>query len=531
MNSALGFWDLYKSSDSGKKVIETFDVIPVLEALEKKELTEGMLYNWLKDIFVFARSKAPELYPKSYKVNYTERFAAEVMAALNNIHGDLSMFDSEIPSRESFEKFVDSLYLSYTNKEGKEIVYVRQNKYREKSSYMQVISMALYFQSPFFLPMLLYGRFDIIQSSCARLGIVMPVLPHMSQYRDFLLYYYDLCKSIYDWRIEQELNEAEMCACLYDYAPRYNVASNKETELPNPTNIWFVGADKGDFKTIDNLEDPTPHIFLCNDRVLKGDIAVLYCRTPRKYIHSIWRANCDGIFNPFDNYTTRTFLVNGIRVPEITLDELHTHPYFKEKPYVRKNLQGIGRIEIPADDYDVLLDWIEQKGGDKSVLPKLYEGTWEDTFEIKLEHDVETQIVEKFLKDLGYEGKKIDWDTQVKYKKGRGQSEIPDYVVLPQGEELHIHSPLIIEVKKHMKTSKLRAENFSQAYSYARSIFAKYLAICDKVRFILYERNEEGCYDQSHPIFDEQWAKIYKDPATFAEIKKLIGKSVLAKKS
>ena len=61
--------------------------------------------------------------------------------------------------------------------------------------------------------------------------------------------------------IEQDLNDAEMCACLYDYAPRFVAATEGNTELPKPTNVWFVGADKGDFETIDNIEDPTPHFW------------------------------------------------------------------------------------------------------------------------------------------------------------------------------------------------------------------------------------------------------------------------------
>lgn len=528
MNSSLAFWDMYKKSEDGKRVIDIFDIAPIFASAENGKISYQAIYNWAVGVYDFANEKEPELFPKSYKTDFPDGYAKEVVAALaGDLKDDAGLFDEDKPSREMFEKFIDSFYLSFVDEKGKEVVYTHADKYREKSSDMHVLSMALYFHNPFFIPILYYARFDIIQSCCSRLGIELPILPKLSQYRDYLLYYYDLCSAIDSWRKEQGMDDVEICACLYDYAPRFISAEQSKSELPKPTNVWFVGADKDDFETIDNFEDPTPHLWQCNDRVLRGDIVVVYCRTPRSFIHSIWRANCDGLFNPFDNYTTRTFLVDGIRVPDITIKELHSHPYFKEIGIVKKNLRGIGRTELSATDYEQLLKWIGEKGGNVEVLPKLYEGTWKEWDDITNEHSVELHL-EKFLEDIGYD--KCDWKTQVKYKKGRGESEIPDYCILPEGEEFHKHCPLMIEVKEHMKTSKLRAENFSQAYSYARSVFARYLGICDKIRLIIYERNSEGCYDQINPIFDEQWAKIYQDTETFVRIKKLIGKSALQHK-
>lgn len=529
MNTALGFWDMYKASDEGKKVIDLFDLTLLFDAMGDKTISDEkydeLFFNWAKGVYDFANGKTPELFPKSYKTDFADEYANAVIDLIYDLKEDTGIFDEENPSRETFERFADTYYLSYPKEDGEEVVYLRAGDFREKSSSVHILSMALYFWKSLFVPMLYYGRFDIIQSSCARLGIVLPSLPRTNHYKEYLMYYYDICVAIKAWREEHGLNDAEMCACLYDYAPRFVAATQEKADLPKPTNVWFVGADKGDFETIDNIDDPTPHIWQCSDRVLRGDIVVVYCRTPRSYIHSIWRANCDGLFNPFDNYTTRTLLVNGIKIPEITHKELREHPYFSNVPIVRKNLQGIGRTELTANDYDELLKWIGEKGGEVESLPKLYDGSRQVRSDIKLEKDVEEKILIPILEDLGYV--KGDWVRQLKYKKGRGISEIPDFVLLPEGEELHVHSPLMIEAKLHMKTSKERAENFSQAYSYARSIFARYLGICDKIRLVLFERNAEGCYDQSRPVFDEQWAVILNDTPTFSRLAKLIGKSVL----
>ena len=525
MNSALGFWEMYKNSPEGKKVIDIFDLASILNATDKNELTNEMFFNWAKGVYAFASEKAPELFPKTYKIDFTANFANGALGMIWDLKDDSGILNEEVPTRETFERFVDTYYLSYNKDNGEEEVYLRVDDYREKSSSVHILSLALYFWNPFFVPMLYYGRFDLVQSSCARLGIELPVLPHTNHYREYLMYYYDVCEAIDAWAAEHNINDAEMCACLYDYAPKLIGKEENAAGLPKPTNIWFVGADKDDFDTIDNISDSTPHLWQCSERVLRGDIVAVYCRTPRSYIHSIWRAACDGMFNPFDNYTTRTLLVNGIRIPEISHKELREHPYFSNVPIVRKNLQGIGRTELTATDYDELLKWIGEKGGDVDALPKLYDGSRQVRSDIKLEKDVEEKILIPVLEELGYV--KGDWVRQLKYKKGRGTSEIPDFVLLPEGEELHVHSPLMIEVKLHMKTSKERAENFSQAYSYARTVYAKYLGICDKIRLVLFERNTEGCYDQAHPIFDEQWAVILNDNPTFSRLAKLIGKPVL----
>ena len=89
-------------------------------------------------------------------------------------------------------------------------------------------------------------------------------------------------------------------------------------------------------------------IWACNERTRRGDIVVLYCTSPRSYIHSIWRSNSGGIFNPFDYYHCRTTVCDGILTPHITFKDLKDDEYMSQVPIVRRNLQGINGIELTA---------------------------------------------------------------------------------------------------------------------------------------------------------------------------------------
>ena len=111
--------------------------------------------------------------------------------------------------------------------------------------------------------------------------------------------------------------------------------TSTSSELPKPTNVWLTGAGGGDFTFLDSLgENPNGNdqqIWACNERTRRGDIIVLYCTSPRSYIHSIWRSNSGGIFNPFDYYHCRTTVCDGILTPHITFKDLKNDEYSIDK--------------------------------------------------------------------------------------------------------------------------------------------------------------------------------------------------------
>ena len=102
-------------------------------------------------------------------------------------------------------------------------------------------------------PILNPMRFDIFQRNCNLIGIELPDIPRTKNYREFLIYYFDVCDALVDFAKDNYLSKAEICACIYDFATMLSDEKRNE-ELPEPTNIWFTGAKgKNQFIYLDNL--------------------------------------------------------------------------------------------------------------------------------------------------------------------------------------------------------------------------------------------------------------------------------------
>ena len=443
-------------------------------------------------------------------------------------------------NRETFEKFVtDFNVLDYNFDNDDQIVFsteekgvlLASNNFRDKLGWLQIISLILYYEFEQFKPMLLQRRFDIIERNCGALGIELPIPPRTKDYKEYLLYYYDICTAWKEFQDENGLSDAETCACIYDYAGML-YDDTKVTELPKPINVWITGAGKGDFQFLDSLGqdsgDNVESIWACNERTKRGDIIVIYCTSPRSYIHSIWRAQSGGIFNPFDYYHCRTTVCDGILTPQITFNELKADSYTSQVPIVRRNLQGVNGIELSAKDYRELLRLIADKGGNVSEYPKLFEGKEVDFGTITLEKDVEEKILIPSLERLGYS--QNDWTRQLSIKAGRKEKAIPDFVFFPKGDKHFESAPLLIEAKLDFSSVTEYIKAYNQGWSYARLLRSTIWGICDKERLVLYELDANGVSDRSKPIFEDHWASIFADEEVGARLNHLIGREAIAGK-
>ena len=413
MNKQL--WNLYKDSEQGKKCIELFNP-------EKEDIVQAGL-----DILKYSVNWGGDMVDDEF-IDHLDGF---MWLWGNNL--SQRDFIPEEWTRESFSKMVEEFdILQPKINEKQELEYtedgvlvfledsylLKKNQYRDKAASVELFSLLLFYSFKVFKPMLLPRRFDIIQKNCDALGIEMPDIPRTKDYKAYLTYYFDICKKWNEFQQENDLSDAELCACIYDFA---NMLHEKPAtvELPKPTNVWLTGASgKGDFAFLDSLGkdagDNAESIWACNERTRRGDIIVLYCTSPRSYIHSIWRSNSGGIFNPFDYYHCRTTVCDGVLIPPITFNELKSDEYMSQVPIVRRNLQGINGIELSAKDYSELMRMIQEKEGDITSLPQLFEGSEADFGEIKLEKDVEENILIPMLKKLGYV--ETDWTRQLSLK-------------------------------------------------------------------------------------------------------------------
>lgn len=526
MNRQL--WDMYKESHRGRTCIELFNP-------EKENIVDAAF-----EILKYSTSWGADPIEDDF---------------INELQGDFLIwymnfeergFFPQKWSKDSFMIFAENYDILYPKlrengevmlSEDNHVVFeegayaIKSNEYRVKAAKTLWLSLFLYYHFDDFQPILLPTRFDIIQRNCDALGIDLPAIPRTNDYKLYLSYFYDICESWNSFQKDNDLTDAELCACIYDFAsmlllPEESTNSN----LPMPTNVWLTGASgKGDFAFLDTLGveagDNKENIWACNERTKRGDIIVLYCTSPRSYIHSIWRSNSGGIFNPFDYYHCRTTICNGILTSHITFNDLKNDEYMSQIPIVRKNLQGINGVELTALDYSELLRLIEQKGGDISALPKLYEAEDVDFGEIKLEKDVEEKILIPMLRKLGYG--EADWTRQLSRKTGRGTRAIPDFVFFAKGNKHFETAPFVIEAKLDMSLMRNRINDFEQALSYASMLHSSLMGLCDKERLIIYRVDSTGSADRNAPIFEEHWASIYKDDKVGAKLNQLIGREVV----
>jgi hypothetical protein len=301
---------------------------------------------------------------------------------------------------------------------------------------------------------------------------------------------------------------------------------NIEADLPEPTNIWFTGGSKEDYETF--LKEPkqgAKSVWTCNENTKRGDIIVMYVRTPYSCIQSIWRADIDGVYTPFNYYNSRTRVTNGIVTPHITINELKADSYFSQLPIVRKNLQGVNGVQFSATDYKELQRLLKEKGFDVSVLPQLYHPDLELVGQLKTEKDVEEKLLIPLLNKLGYS--ETDWTRQLSQKAGRKEKAIPDFVFLPKGEIHFQNAPMIIEAKYDMSSNIERTKSYNQALSYARLMKSSVFGICDKDRLIVY-KEKNGYFDRFKPVFEKHWQSI-NDAETFRQLKLLMGKEMIEK--
>ena len=520
MNTKM--WNLYKNSEEGKKVIDLFTWNMMDNLFKLRMLVEYATKNW-KSIM--------------YRDSCTEyEFFQEIFALQ-----DYGLFGDNV-SREQFAEFINvfelrtpivdedgNITLSLQDKD----CYLKKTDYRIKAAEIPFLSLFLFFnedhginESGFFKPMLLPTRHDIFQRNCNALGIELPPIPHAKDYREYCLHYYDLCVAINVFQKEYHLTDAETCACLYGFAPIL-VNDEVSSDLPAPTNVWLTGASGvDDFHFLDAVcngeeqTDPTS-IWACNERTRRGDLVIIYCLRPRSYFHSIWRAKIRGIFNPFDYYHCRTNVCDGIKIPNITYNELKEDEYFSKHPLVRRNLQGLNGVELSAKDYAEFLRIIEEKGGDLSVLPKLYEGSAVNFGVVNVEKDVEEKILIPFLRKLGY--KENDWTRQLSLKAGRNTKAIPDFVFFAQGEKHFENAPMVIEAKYDMSSMIDLQKAYTQSLSYARMLQAKLFGICDKERLIIYKIDNSGVGNINSPVYENHWGSIYADDVEGAKLKQIIG--------
>ncbi|MFN4363585.1 hypothetical protein [Epilithonimonas caeni] len=509
-------WNLYKNSEKGSQTIELFTFNKESSNLEVRAKEIFQRYNeYLGGI------------------DTEENFLDICFLVIDSIIADgLHNNDTE-NSSEYFTKLIDNIELFFVeeNNDGEltklagELPIIPKKNYKSFCSILPEISLILSFYSDlFFIPILFREQFDVFMKILDVLDIPLPELPPKSDKRGRLMLYNELNKNIAKFAEKNNLTAEETCACIYDFAFMLLEECHTQNDLPQPTNIWLTGASKEDFKTF--LENPIKgekSVWTCNENTKRGDIIIIYVLSPFSCIQSIWRADIDGVYTPFNYYNSRTKVTDGIKIPQVTLNELKNDPYFSSLPITRKNFQGVNGVKFSAKDYQELQRLLCEKGLDISILPQLYKPNLEFDKQINCEKDVEDKLLIPLLEKIGYS--ETDWTRQLLQKVGRNEKAIPDFVFMPTGELHFQNTPLVIEAKFDISSNIEQTKTYNQALSYARIMKSSTIGICDKERLIIY-KEKNGHFDRFKPTFEEYWQNI-NNAETFRDLKLLISKEAL----
>lgn len=485
-------WNNYKTTEQGKKAIEVFengcskDLLGKFFSDDECEYLLSAIEEW--DSFW----EAPAL-PSELTIDEAENLFNEIVDKGYSIKCDNGEFLYSVPEKynwlEEIAQFSTWLYYKYPT---------------------------------FFKPYYFVGKFQLLTQIADTFGIELPKVPLKKYKEQRIKYYWKLCKTFLNFQEENKISAHEFCAFLYDFAPNY-IEQNQtiETNLPQPTQVWLVGGDKDgdDFEFIENYQEGSTAFWQGNVDTKRGDIIIMYCLSPRSYIHSIWRATQDGIADPFFHYYSSIYIGERIKVVPITLNELKADEYFSAHPLVRRNLQGVNGYSFNSEDYGRIQKLILQNGGNITSLPQLYSPIFSSNQTVKVERDVELSLIEPFLKEIGYSEQ--HWVRQLPVRMGRGERNFPDYAFLTNKERNYEVASMLIEAKFWIRNNKELEETFKQIYSYGLRLSAKILIIADKDAIWIYEKHNDS-FDRTK--YTKKYWKELEQADEFANIKKLVGR-------
>jgi len=501
-------WNIYKKSKQGQEAIKRF------KNLGPRRFQRELATNDFEE----------------YTVKINEKHVKEIGA--ETIHFHITTVVKDYASKYKFKIFekAANFYESIVNKgipliaknrKGKLVTlcdFGGQENPNDFYDYVEYVSFGLFFAHPeYFIPYRFRTRFHIFQEICQEFNIPIPSISSKNDKVGRSLYYNKINQALFEFRNMHGLNPHEMCAFLYDFAPNF-IKENQDEELPAPSKVWLNLAGTWDFDFLDNATQASTSQWGGNNATRRGDILLMHEVSPRSCIQSIWRANSDGFIDPFFHYYGIVWICSPIRTVPVTFKEMTTHPLLSKKAAIKGHLQGSSGKPFSVEEYQAILDIMKQKGQDLSVLPKIDVIDYLPSVELEDERSVEINLIEPFLKKLGYRGN--DWIRQMPIKMGRGERNYPDYAFGANPKRGEESAKMVLESKFQLSTHREFTDAYYQAKSYALRLQAKMMVLASKEGLLVFPR-EKYTFDLNNNIH-KNWNEL-NHPDIFHEIMLKIG--------
>lgn len=457
-------WNTFKESDTGRSFIHTFQNLEKIYRDEAQHDRVKAIFNNIND----------DQESSEFKLHIEN-----ILALKRIFKEDLEIHTADSSNSETTLQLIwSAVYADQVDKEDPDYVFSVDN--------IPDISVALYMIDPsFFFPYYFIRSFYLVEKIFAEFNIYLPPVPKKNDMQGRFFYYLELCKSLQDFASRFDMDSAELAAFIYGFATQIIEPYKNVTELPEPRKAFFVGGGKsskeidvsGDFAYLDNATDEDVYNWQGNPETEPGDIIVMYCLSPRSEIHSIWRAVTPGSIDPFFHYYRNVNIGFPTKVSHIPLAEIKSDPVLSTMPLVKGNMQGINGRPISKKYYDQILHILEEKGFDTKSLPSLQDTSF-DGEHLKNERDVEKQLLEPLLKNLGYS--EDEWLRQMTLRMGRGEKVYPDYVIHPQTDAGDERGQWVWEAKYSIHSHSQLKTDFDQAKSYALRLRCKGIGLVSK---------------------------------------------------
>jgi len=499
-------WELYKKSERGKKAVRRF--------------------SRLKSTFVEPSLRNAEVPLLNYKGKSTgESVEVDIAEAVQECVGEKTL---------SNQKAADRYYSRHLHKKGFSFSVEGKSVPPKSSSvlglyeeewydYIGAISLGLYrAHQDFFLPYNFRRKFNQLEEIHAEFAIPLPAVPGKHDKEGRGLFYISINRVWQEFRLQHGLSPAEMCAFLYDLAPQFTTPLNA-SDLPSPSRVWLVTGGSWDIDFVDKASRNTVRTWGGNSAVRRGDILMMYLVAPRRCIDSVWRACSDGFIDPFFHYHSMVTLCARVKTKPVTFAELKNDSLLGQKPAVRAHFQGPNsKAAFTVEEYEAILKIMGSKGQDISVLPRIPLSNYSPSVELLNERDVEIQLIEPFLKRLGF--KESDWVRQMPVKMGRGERNYPDYALGAKTKRGEESAKMLLEAKYQLSAHSEFNEAFFQTKSYALRLQSKIMAMAAREGIWVFPPDNGNFYIKK--FVHKGWGEL-NHPDHFHEILRLIGKDAI----
>ncbi|UQN08787.1 hypothetical protein [Deinococcus sp. QL22] len=349
---------------------------------------------------------------------------------------------------------------------------------------------------------------ELLQIAAA-FDIALPAVAAKNDTLGRWLYLGQFSAALQEFRQRHDLTVAGLLAVLYHFGPAY-VACEPRDELPAPRHAWLLvggGEQDGDYGFLEEISPEHVTHWQGSLDMQRGDVCVMYIRSPVKEIHSLLRVVEDAYVDPFFHYKHAVQIGGIVRVPRVPFQALKADAVFGASTHIGRNLQGTSGQMLSAAEYNAVLQMLAERGLDLSSVPHLPEQAEVDLADLANERDVELQLVEPLLHRLGLT--ENDWVRQLPVRMGRGERNYPDYAIGVTGThpEQRVHA--LIEVKYRASGDLAWKDAFYQAKSYGLRLGAQalLLAAADGVR--LYQRHQDDfIFERGEP---SDWRDLHDD--------------------